>query len=191
MNARKWAYRQIPIVMPDLSKSSQFGQLSLFGKVLWPMLLVASDDTGRGLAEPDIIKWRVCPNVNELTTERIAGALVEMVNLGLLSIQRVDKYRIYQVTGWDREQYRSTVRRSRGSVRDWDRLRQQILERDHHICQYCGESANHVDHIIPIVHGGSDDPDNLVAACRKCNSSKSGRTPTEAGMILGGNYGAR
>jgi 5-methylcytosine-specific restriction endonuclease McrA len=29
-----------------------------------------------------------------------------------------------------------------------------------------------VDHVIPIARGGSDDPENLIAACRRCNYSK-------------------
>ncbi len=31
----------------------------------------------------------------------------------------------------------------------------------------------HVDHIVPIKHGGTSDPDNLAWACFECNVSKS------------------
>lgn len=43
-------------------------------------------------------------------------------------------------------------------------------------CYYCG-SRSHlaVDHLIPRIRGGSDDSDNLVWACRACNSSKQGK----------------
>ena len=30
----------------------------------------------------------------------------------------------------------------------------------------------HVDHILPILHGGTSDPDNLAWACFECNVSK-------------------
>lgn len=57
------------------------------------------------------------------------------------------------------------------------RLRFEILRRDNHTCQYCGEKAPdvtlHVDHVIPVTLGGSDQPGNLVAACKDCNSGKS------------------
>lgn len=56
------------------------------------------------------------------------------------------------------------------------RLRFEILKRDGFMCRYCGaepESAVlHVDHVIPESKGGTDDPDNLVAACRDCNLGK-------------------
>lgn len=54
----------------------------------------------------------------------------------------------------------------------WKKLRLQILNRDAWTCSYCGGEANEVDHIIPLKRGGSDDPDNLTAACRTCNARK-------------------
>jgi len=47
-----------------------------------------------------------------------------------------------------------------------------------HLCFYCGEDADTVDHIIPTSKGGEDEPYNLVAACRSCNSSKNARNAT-------------
>jgi hypothetical protein len=57
------------------------------------------------------------------------------------------------------------------------------------LCTYCGnptipgDRGRHgrtVDHVIPRCQGGSDDPSNLVIACRGCNSRKGGRTPEQA-----------
>ena len=43
-------------------------------------------------------------------------------------------------------------------------------------CCYCGAtSALSLDHLIPRITGGSDHSDNLVWACKPCNSSKGGR----------------
>ena len=43
-------------------------------------------------------------------------------------------------------------------------------------CYYCGAEKNLcVDHLIPRIRGGPDRADNLVWACRKCNSSKGGK----------------
>jgi 5-methylcytosine-specific restriction endonuclease McrA len=61
--------------------------------------------------------------------------------------------------------------------RDYKRVRLQVLARDQWTCHYCQQDATTVDHIIPIVKGG--DPiasDNMVAACRSCNSSKGSRS---------------
>ncbi len=43
-------------------------------------------------------------------------------------------------------------------------------------CCYCGAKDNlAVDHLIPKIRGGPDEADNLIWACRACNSSKQGR----------------
>lgn len=66
------------------------------------------------------------------------------------------------------------------------RLRFEILRRDNHACRYCGRSAPEVkltiDHVVPETLGGSDDPDNLVAACSDCNGGKSSASP-DATMV--------
>lgn len=61
------------------------------------------------------------------------------------------------------------------------RLRYEILRRDNHTCHYCGGTsptvALTVDHVIPRALGGTNDPSNLVAACRDCNAGKSSSAP--------------
>jgi HNH endonuclease len=49
-----------------------------------------------------------------------------------------------------------------------------ILRRDGYRCRYCGRKRGpwHVDHVQPVILGGTNDPDNLVAACRACNLKK-------------------
>jgi 5-methylcytosine-specific restriction endonuclease McrA len=59
-----------------------------------------------------------------------------------------------------------------GSTRRWRKVRVQVLERDGHRCRYCGASANTVDHVTPLIVGGSDHDTNLVAACDHCNKTK-------------------
>lgn len=47
-------------------------------------------------------------------------------------------------------------------------------------CAYCGSDADiTTDHVMPRSRGGSDAPDNIVWACRSCNSAKGNRTPEE------------
>lgn len=64
---------------------------------------------------------------------------------------------------------------AKGLGADWRRVRLQVLERDRHRCRYCGDSATTVDHVVPRIRGGSDDPANLAAACESCNYSKGAR----------------
>lgn len=62
--------------------------------------------------------------------------------------------------------------------------RRAVFIRDADTCQYCGRAAENIDHVIPKVQGGQHRWDNVVAACRRCNSRKGGRTPGEAGLRL-------
>ena len=58
---------------------------------------------------------------------------------------------------------------------EWKRIRLEILQRDQYTCYMCGGEANEVDHILPRSRNGSDEPENLAAACRRCNNAKSGK----------------
>ena len=51
-------------------------------------------------------------------------------------------------------------------------------------CQYCGATAENLDHVIPRSRGGLHIWENVVAACRRCNAKKEDRTPSEAGFHL-------
>ncbi|MFD4035395.1 HNH endonuclease [Streptomyces sp. NPDC058637] len=42
-------------------------------------------------------------------------------------------------------------------------------------CVFCGVPSRAVDHILPVVNGGSDRWDNLAPVCQSCNSSKHDR----------------
>jgi 5-methylcytosine-specific restriction endonuclease McrA len=62
--------------------------------------------------------------------------------------------------------------------------RRGILRRDNHHCAYCGRSANTIDHVFPKSRGGADSWENLVAACLRCNNTKSDKTLAELGWSL-------
>ena len=66
--------------------------------------------------------------------------------------------------------------------------RKNILVRDRHTCQYCGNihSASDLtlDHVVPRSRGGKSTWENLVSCCRRCNNRKGDRLPAEAGMGL-------
>jgi 5-methylcytosine-specific restriction endonuclease McrA len=56
------------------------------------------------------------------------------------------------------------------------RIAGYVLRRDAYRCLWCGGTATTVDHVVPRVDGGGDDPSNLIAACEQCNKSKGRRT---------------
>lgn len=62
--------------------------------------------------------------------------------------------------------------------------RRAVFARDDHRCQYCGDPAESLDHVIPRSRGGEHTWDNVVAACRPCNVSKRDRYLSETSMVL-------
>jgi hypothetical protein len=66
---------------------------------------------------------------------------------------------------------RAASHRELGTQR-WKDQRLRVLKRDGYVCQYCGEDATQVDHVIPRSRGGGHELENLLACCAKCNSLK-------------------
>ena len=57
-------------------------------------------------------------------------------------------------------------------------VRFAVFKRHGFRCRYCGASASTdgvvlvLDHIVPVVEGGTDEATNLLTACRDCNAGK-------------------
>jgi len=62
--------------------------------------------------------------------------------------------------------------------------RRAVFARDDWTCQYCGAPAENLDHVVPRSRGGTHTWENVVAACRRCNSRKENRLPEDAGLRL-------
>jgi 5-methylcytosine-specific restriction endonuclease McrA len=62
--------------------------------------------------------------------------------------------------------------------------RRTVFARDGYHCQYCGLAAESIDHVMPRSRGGQHVWDNVVAACRRCNTRKEDRLPHEVGLVL-------
>lgn len=56
------------------------------------------------------------------------------------------------------------------------KLRFQVLKRDNFKCALCGKTAKEdhleIDHIVPVVSGGTNNFDNLRTLCGECNKGK-------------------
>ena len=70
--------------------------------------------------------------------------------------------------------------------------RSGVFARDGHRCQYCGNRADSIDHVVPRSRGGVHDWENVVAACRRCREARSparahlddaGATPDGAAFV--------
>lgn len=65
--------------------------------------------------------------------------------------------------------------------------RENVYRRDNYECVYCGSSylkSLTLDHVIPQSKGGENAWDNLVTACRTCNSEKADLTLEEYGKEI-------
>ena len=82
----------------------------------------------------------------------------------------------------------------RASLRANAGLMGKIKARDKGRCRYCGRTVDWsnrrgseggtYDHILPVSKGGSNRLENIVVACRGCNSRKQDRTIEESGLAL-------
>lgn len=60
--------------------------------------------------------------------------------------------------------------------KDWLRVQRRFGGR----CAYCGKDARlTMDHVVPIIRGGTHSVGNIVPACMSCNTHKQGRFITE------------
>jgi 5-methylcytosine-specific restriction endonuclease McrA len=62
--------------------------------------------------------------------------------------------------------------------------RKAIFARDGFRCQYCFAAAENIDHVIPRSKGGQHVWENVVAACRPCNSRKGDSMLEQTSMTL-------
>jgi 5-methylcytosine-specific restriction endonuclease McrA len=62
--------------------------------------------------------------------------------------------------------------------------RRAVFARDSNECQYCGASAESIDHVVPRSRGGDHTWENVVAACRRCNTTKRDRLLSETALRL-------
>ena len=58
---------------------------------------------------------------------------------------------------------------ARGLGYEYTKKRERILRRDGYTCWRCGAAAFTLDHFIPRSRGGTNEDDNLRAACVHCN----------------------
>jgi 5-methylcytosine-specific restriction endonuclease McrA len=74
----------------------------------------------------------------------------------------------------------------------WRKIRLQVFAAMGRSCYRCGAYATTVDHVIPVVLGGSHDLGNLRPACARCNFSTGAALGNQLGPPRGyGRRGAR
>lgn len=60
------------------------------------------------------------------------------------------------------------------------KTKRELLRISENNCWYCGDAnPSTIDHIVALDNGGSDDIENLVLCCKRCNSRKKAMTIEE------------
>jgi len=99
-----------------------------------------------------------------------SGGSVRQMKKFIMDYSKEDNW--YKIYSYD-ENINYILEKIKNSLPEkWTSIRDRVLERDNHICHYCGGRAQTADHKKPVVSGGTWDDDNLVAACNKCNIKK-------------------
>ena len=71
---------------------------------------------------------------------------------------------------------------------DWHKRRLDVLIRDAYRCRGClrvvAGRAAHVDHVLPLDDGGTDDALNLQVLCEECHGRKTRAEQRRKGFAL-------
>lgn len=102
----------------------------------------------------------------------------------------LEEYSIKNSNGFDAAVVRLMVR-SPDPHSVWEKQRfskRHVFMRDNWECLYCGvglsSSTATMDHVMPKSRGGKTNYENCATSCKKCNSKKDNKTPSEADMKL-------
>lgn len=104
-------------------------------------------------------------------------------------------YRVHDYLHWNESREKVLA------DREWSKQRRELFsnpallaavrQRDGNICRYCGKTVNWKDRRGPdggtydhVIARGPNSLENLVVACRGCNSSKADRPFEQCGMVL-------
>jgi len=118
-----------------------------------------------------------------VTAMASAGCSADQIAAVVQAWGKGDEERLESKREWNalrQERYRQ---RRKLTPRQWESLREEVFARDGYACAYCGnaDAVMHIDHVVPLIQGGTNDVVNLCVACGPCNMLKSGRTPEEMG----------
>lgn len=186
---------RIRSIKPDFFMHDGLAELSPLHRLLFIGLWTQADREGRLEDRPARIKVAVLPydkvDVDQMLEDLARHGFVVRYEVDGASLIQVTKFAEHQLP--HHKEPPSMLPAMDGSVKSAtpypnERTRAAIYERDGYRCAYCDfdmrdiPRARCLDHVIPLAAGGTNDPDNVVTACKRCNGRKGGRTPTEAGM---------
>jgi len=189
-------------IWPDLWSDPVIGRLKPIEQVFFIGGFSIADDKGRALADPVYLKAEIFRYQNDITADdvrRIRDVVVARCRSLVLYVVNGTEYMAY--LRWHEYQHTpfskassypsppstavercpmraANMRPERHRLRIGlpPGLRFRILKRDNFSCRYCGrrppEVVLHIDHLVPVSRGGTNEPGNLITACSLCNLGK-------------------
>lgn len=89
----------------------------------------------------------------------------------------------YRKANPDKKMHLENRRRARKFANGGSHTLEELIEKFEslgNVCYYCGVKGKlTIDHNIPLCRGGTDNIDNILPACRSCNSKKNAMTTDE------------
>lgn len=155
----------------------------------WGLYAAEKDGSLPGLTSADIAQALDCP------PKKGAAAVEALVASGYLE-ESIGGYAIhdwYDYAGKlsERREDEKAYKARKNALYNDMRLIRAVRSRDGGFCRYCGKPVNWndrkgvdggtYDHVDP---DGENVLENIVVACRSCNSRKKDRTPEQAGLTL-------
>lgn len=193
---------RIRSIHPGLFTDEAFVSLSDAAKIFFIGLWCEADDQGVFEWKPLTLKMRLMAgstaSAEPLLAELVAVDRIKRFEAGGKSYGAVRNFRKFQRPQKPKPVYplppelRVYVAIDKGDDPAVNR-RFELWQQQDGKCFYCQTEITHyskrhnsfdINHRIPTSRGGSDDPDNLVAACRPCNRGKGGRSETEWMAVL-------
>ena len=135
---------------------------------LWTALLLSANDYGEGDARPQIIKGHCFPLRQQATPKKIAKAMTEMVEKGVITISSRENLPVFKIVGW--EKFQQDAGRRTPDYKIW---RNSVFERDNYTCQMCGKvggklNAHHKRRYRNDINARTD-IDNGITLCEQCH----------------------
>lgn len=183
------AWLKVPIGI-----GAQLARVSADAELLWFATQRYSAEVGN---DGELLKRDLAVATHrKVGSARLTRAAAELVEIGLWA-ERGERYELVDwlkhqpaAAVWDDDVQRERWARGKALLRNGP-LCTAIKTRDRNLCRYCatrvdwtnrkGANGGTYDHVDP---DGDNSIDNVVVACRRCNSRKKDRTPEQASMPL-------
>lgn len=158
--------RLIADVLRDFMNTQSIERLEKYEEVLHLLWSLESEYQRRGLTysveEASYIK-KILNNEDFNISNYFSPEAIYIIKQYIRECEKKDEYS---------KTYEARRRLANSRIMN-KKLRKRVFSNDNNKCVSCGSRNDlTIDHIIPVVKGGGNDPDNLQTLCRKCNSSK-------------------